>query len=118
CALRVVGHGRSLRFENRLPGGDVNPYLAVAGLVAAGLHGVEQRLELPEPCPGNAYTADFAHVPTTLREAAELWENSTLAKAAFGDEVVAHYRNMARVELDAFDAAVTDWELRRSFERM
>ncbi|CAM5440421.1 glutamine synthetase [Streptomyces purpurascens] len=118
CALRVVGHGRSLRFENRLPGGDVNPYLAVAGLVAAGLHGIEQKLELPEPCPGNAYTADFAHVPTTLREAAELWENSTVAKAAFGDEVVAHYRNMARVELDAFDAAVTDWELRRSFERM
>nr|WP_203696350.1 gamma-glutamylethanolamide synthetase GlnA4 [Streptomyces rubrogriseus] len=118
CALRVVGHGRSLRFENRLPGGDVNPYLAVAGLVAAGLHGVEQRLELPDPCPGNAYAADFEHVPTTLREAAELWENSTLAKAAFGDEVVAHYRNMARVELDAYDAAVTDWELRRSFERM
>lgn len=118
CALRVVGHGPSLRFENRLPGGDVNPYLAVAGMVAAGLHGIEQRLELPEPCPGNAYAADFAHVPTTLREAAELWENSTLAKAAFGDEVVAHYRNMARVELDAFDAAVTDWELRRSFERM
>ncbi|MGX1563970.1 glutamine synthetase family protein [Streptomyces sp. NPDC055506] len=118
CALRVVGHGRSLRFENRLPGGDVNPYLAVAGLVAAGLHGIEQKLELPEPCPGNAYTADFAHVPTTLREAAELWENSPIAKAAFGDEVVAHYRNMARVELDAFDAAVTDWELRRSFERM
>ncbi|KUN84891.1 glutamine synthetase [Streptomyces bungoensis] len=118
CALRVVGHGRSLRFENRLPGGDVNPYLAVAGLVAAGLHGIEQRLELPEPCPGNAYTADFARVPTTLREAAELWENSPLAKAAFGDEVVAHYRNMARVELEAFDAAVTDWELRRSFERL
>ncbi|MDG9727276.1 glutamine synthetase family protein [Streptomyces sp. DH41] len=118
CALRVVGHGRSLRFENRLPGGDVNPYLAVAGMVAAGLHGVEQRLELPEPCRGNAYTAGYEHVPTTLREAAELWENSTLAKAAFGDEVVAHYRNMARVELDAYDAAVTDWELRRSFERM
>ncbi|WP_155060121.1 glutamine synthetase family protein [Streptomyces blattellae] len=118
CALRVVGHGRSLRFENRLPGGDVNPHLAVAGLVAAGLYGIEQQLELPEPCPGNAYAAEFAHVPTTLREAAELWENSPVAKAAFGDEVVAHYRNMARVELDAFDAAVTDWELRRSFERM
>ncbi|MEU6542332.1 glutamine synthetase family protein [Streptomyces sp. NPDC046859] len=118
CALRVVGHGRSLRFENRLPGGDVNPHLAVAGLVAAGLYGIEQKLELPEPCAGNAYTADFEHVPTTLREAAELWENSPIAKAAFGDEVVAHYRNMARVELDAFDAAVTDWELRRSFERM
>ncbi|MFH8765753.1 glutamine synthetase family protein [Streptomyces althioticus] len=118
CALRVVGHGRSLRFENRLPGGDVNPYLAVAGMVAAGLHGVEQRLELPEPCAGNAYTAGFDHVPTTLREAAELWEHSEIAKAAFGEEVVAHYRNMARVEIDAFDAAVTDWELRRSFERM
>ncbi|MFI9173474.1 glutamine synthetase family protein [Streptomyces lincolnensis] len=118
CALRVVGHGRSLRFENRLPGGDVNPHLAVAGLVAAGLYGIEQKLDLPEACPGNAYTADYAQVPTTLREAAELWENSPIAQAAFGDEVVAHYRNMARVELDAFDAAVTDWELRRSFERM
>ncbi|MER6447901.1 glutamine synthetase [Streptomyces venezuelae] len=118
CALRVVGHGRSMRFENRLPGGDVNPYLAVAGLVAAGLYGIEHRLELPEACGGNAYTADFAHVPTTLREAAELWENSEIAKAAFGPEVVAHYRNMARVELDAYDSAVTDWELRRSFERL
>lgn len=118
CALRVVGHGRSLRFENRLPGGDVNPHLAVAGLVAAGLYGIEHKLELPEACTGNAYTAAYAHVPTTLREAAELWENSPIARAAFGDEVVAHYRNMARVELEAFDAAVTDWELRRSFERM
>ncbi|MEU6283547.1 glutamine synthetase family protein [Streptomyces sp. NPDC047028] len=118
CALRVVGHGRSLRFENRLPGGDVNPHLAVAGMVAAGLHGIEHKLQLPEPCTGNAYTADFAHVPATLREAAELWENSEIARSAFGDEVVDHYRNMARVELAAFDAAVTDWELRRSFERL
>lgn len=70
CALRVVGHGRSLRFENRLPGGDVNPYLAVAGLVAAGLHGIENELELPEACEGNAYTAGYDQVPTTLREAA------------------------------------------------
>ncbi|MEV6027303.1 glutamine synthetase family protein [Streptomyces sp. NPDC052036] len=118
CALRVVGHGRSLRFENRVPGGDVNPHLAVAGMVAAGLYGIEQQLELPDPCPGNAYSAEYEHIPTTLREAAELWENSAVAKAAFGDEVVAHYLNMARVELAAFDAAVTDWELRRSFERM
>ncbi|MFG3090717.1 glutamine synthetase family protein [Streptomyces antibioticus] len=118
CALRVVGHGRSLRFENRLPGGDVNPHLAVAALVAAGLHGIERKLELPEPCTGNAYAAGLAHVPTTLREAAELWSASPLAAAAFGEDVVAHYRNMARVELDAFDAAVTDWELRRSFERL
>ncbi|MFE9434915.1 glutamine synthetase family protein [Streptomyces sp. NPDC006640] len=118
CSLRVVGHGRSMRFENRLPGGDVNPHLAVAGLVAAGLYGIEHKLELPEACAGNAYTSEYAHVPTTLREAAELWEKSPIARAAFGDEVVAHYRNMARVELEAFDAAVTDWELRRSFERM
>ncbi|WP_028815436.1 glutamine synthetase family protein [Streptomyces flavidovirens] len=118
CSLRVVGHGRSMRFENRLPGGDVNPHLAVAGLVAAGLYGIEHQLELPEACTGNAYTGDYEHVPTSLREAAELWENSPIAKAAFGDEVVAHYRNMARVELQAFDSAVTDWELRRSFERL
>jgi len=118
CALRVVGHGRSLRFENRLPGGDVNPHLAVAAMVAAGLYGVERELELPEACVGNAYTAGYEQVPTTLREAAGLWENSPVARAAFGDDVVDHYRNMARVELAAFDAAVTDWELRRSFERM
>ncbi|MFF0222392.1 glutamine synthetase family protein [Streptomyces sp. NPDC004629] len=118
CALRVVGHGRSLRFENRLPGGDVNPHLAVAALVAAGLYGIERKLELPPPCPGNAYTAGFEHVPTTLRDAAALWTASPIARAAFGDEVVDHYHNLARVELDAFDAAVTDWELRRSFERM
>ncbi|MFF2652332.1 glutamine synthetase family protein [Streptomyces sp. NPDC058045] len=118
CALRVVGHGPALRLENRLPGGDVNPYLAVAGMVAAGLHGIDQELQLPEPCPGNAYTAEYPHVPTTLREAAELWETSELAKAAFGSEVVDHYRTMARVELDAYDTAVTDWERRRSFERI
>lgn len=118
CALRVVGHGRSMRFENRLPGGDVNPYLAVAGLVAAGLHGIEHALELPDACEGNAYTAGYDQVPTTLREAAALWEASDVAREAFGDEIVAHYRNMARVELEAFDAAVTDWELRRSFERL
>ncbi|MFD5398001.1 glutamine synthetase family protein [Streptomyces sp. NPDC127097] len=121
CALRVVGHGRAHRLENRLPGGDVNPYLAVAGMVAAGLYGIEHELELPEATTGNAYTADagsVGHVPTTLREAAELWERSPIARAAFGDEVVDHYRHMARVEQDAYDAAVTDWERFRSFERM
>jgi glutamine synthetase len=118
CSLRVVGHGPSLRFENRAPGGDVNPYLAVAAMIAAGLHGVEQRLELPEACAGNAYEADYAHLPTTLREAAELWSSSELAKAAFGPEVVLHYANMAQVEQDAYDSAVTDWERYRSFERM
>ncbi|MEV0977337.1 glutamine synthetase family protein [Streptomyces sp. NPDC049915] len=118
CALRVIGHGPGHRLENRLPGGDVNPYLAVAGMVAAGLYGIEHELELPEACTGNAYTGDARQVPGTLREAAELWQSSPIARAAFGEEVVEHYLNMARVELDAFDSAVTDWERFRSFERL
>lgn len=119
CALRVVGHGPSLRLENRAPGGDVNPYLAVAAMIAAGLHGIEQGLELPEPCTGNAYAdASYGRLPGTLREAAELWSGSGIAEAAFGPEVVQHYLTMARVELDAYDTAVTDWERIRSFERM
>ncbi|AXI80636.1 glutamine synthetase family protein [Peterkaempfera bronchialis] len=118
CALRVVGHGPSLRVENRVPGGDVNPYLAVAGMIAAGLHGIEHRLEPPEPCTGNAYTADCARMPATLREAAELWRGSALAKDTFGEDVMEHYLTMARVEQDAHDTAVTDWERYRSFERM
>jgi glutamine synthetase len=119
CAFRVVGHGRGKRFECRVPGGDVNPYLAVAGLIAAGLHGVEQGLQLPEPCTGNAYAAEgVEHVPTTLREARELFAGSAIARDAFGEEVVAHYVNMADVELAAYDAAVTDWERVRGFERL
>ncbi|WP_419993550.1 glutamine synthetase family protein [Streptomyces boninensis] len=119
CALRVVGHGHSLRLENRMPGGDVNPYLAVAGMIAAGLHGIEQKLPLPERVTGNAYDLDgIAHVPTTLREAAELWHDSALAREAFGEDVVKHYLNMARVEQEAYDSTVTDWERFRSFERM
>ncbi|WP_034091153.1 glutamine synthetase family protein [Streptacidiphilus albus] len=118
CSLRVVGHGPSLRVENRSPGGDVNPYLAVAGMIAAGLHGIEQQLELTEPCTGNAYAGDYDHLPATLREAAELWSGSKLAEDAFGADVVQHYLTMARVEQDAYDTAVTDWERFRSFERM
>jgi glutamine synthetase len=118
CALRVVGHGSSLRFENRVPGGDVNPYLAVAAMTAAGLYGVEHELPLEPACTGNAYLGDSAHVPTTLRDALELWEKSEVARAAFGDDVVAHYANNARVELAAYDAAVTDWERVRGFERL
>jgi glutamine synthetase len=118
CALRVVGHGESLRVENRLPGGDVNPYLAVAALIAAGLHGIENQLELEPKFDGNAYDSDKPHVPTTLREAAALFVGSKVAREAFGDEMVDHYANAARVELDAYDAAVTDWELTRGFERL
>ncbi|USX52370.1 glutamine synthetase family protein [Lentzea sp. HUAS12] len=118
CALRVVGHGQSLRFENRVPGGDVNPYLAVAALIAAGLHGVEQELELEDEFVGNAYASDRPTVPTTLREAAELLSASEIARSAFGQDVVDHYLNAAKVELAAFDAAVTDWEKVRGFERL
>ena len=119
CALRIVGHSpSSLRLENRVPGADVNPYLASAAMIAAGMYGVEHELPLPPAFAGNAYAADFDRLPTTLRDALELWEKSDLARVAFGDDVVAHYANMARVELAAFDRSVTDWERVRGFERL
>ena len=118
CALRVVGHGASLRVENRVPGGDVNPYLAISAIIAGGLHGIENELPLPAPLTGNAYAAGVDTLPTTLREAAKLFAESTVARAAFGDDVVEHYLNQARIEVEAFDAAVTDWERVRGFERL
>ncbi|WP_214467891.1 glutamine synthetase family protein [Microbacterium flavescens] len=118
CALRVVGHGSSLRVENRVPGGDVNPYLAIAAIIAGGLHGVVHELPLPDALTGNAYAAGVDHLPTTLREAAQLFDESAIARAAFGDDVVDHYLNQARIEVEAFDAAVTDWERVRGFERL
>jgi glutamine synthetase len=117
CALRVVGHGSGLRVESRVPGGDVNPYLAVAAIIAGGLHGIENQLELEPMFTGNAYSSDAPRVPATLRDAAQLFGRSALARSAFGDEVVDHYLNNARVELAAYDAAVTDWERVRGFER-
>jgi glutamine synthetase len=118
CALRVVGHGHGMRVENRVPGGDVNQYLAVAALIAAGLHGIDQELEPGELFAGNAYESDVSRVPATLRDAADLFAASAVARDAFGDEVVEHYLNNARVELAAYDAAVTDWERVRGFERL
>ncbi|MFC6882727.1 MULTISPECIES: glutamine synthetase family protein [Actinomadura] len=118
CALRLVGHGPSLRIENRVPGGDVNPHLAVAALVAAGLHGIDERLPLEEPYAGNAYSSGAGTVVRTLRDAAADWSASALAAASFGAPVVEHYANCARVELDAYDRAVTDWEMFRGFERL
>ena len=118
CALRVVGHGPGLRVENRVPGGDVNPYLATAAIIAGGLYGIENELELEPMFTGNAYSSDAPRVPTTLRDAAELFAASTVAKDAFGPEVVQHYLNNARIELKAYDAAVTDWERIRGFERL
>ncbi len=118
CAVRLVGHGASARMENRLPGGDVNPYLALAAMLAGGLHGIENELELEDEQVGNAYTSAKPKVPRNLRAAREAFASSDVARAALGAEVVDHYTNMADVELASFDAAVTDWELRRSFERM
>ena len=119
CALRLVGHGPSLRIECRVPGGDVNPYLALAGLVAAALNGVDRSLELPPEVTGNAYAIpSLPRVPASLTEALALWTASPLAAEAFGQDVVDHYANMARVEIAAYAAAVTDWELRRYFERI
>ena len=104
--------------ENRVPGGDVNPYLAISAMLAGGLYGIANELELGPELTGNAYTSGLATVPRTLRDARDAFADSTIAREAFGDDVVDHYVNMADVELTAFDAAVTDWELRRSFERM
>ncbi len=119
CALRVVGHGPSMRFENRSGGADLNPYLALAAMIASGLDGVDQGLQLEPAYEGNAYAADDKpRLPTTLREARELFSASAMARRVFGDEMVAHYLNMADVELNAYDAAVTDWELVRGFERL
>jgi glutamine synthetase len=118
CSLRVVGHGPATRMELRLPGADVNPYLTLAAIIAAGLHGMDAELELEEPVTGNAYAAGKPRVPGTLRDAASLFEGSAVAREAFGDEVVEHYLNNARVELAAFDSAVTDWERVRGFERL
>lgn len=119
CALRVVGHGPSRRFENRVGGADLNPYLALSALIASGLHGIDAGLELEPALEGNAYAAhERPQVPSTLAQARELFAQSAVAREAFGEEVVAHYLNAADVELDAFNAAVTDWERVRGFERL
>jgi glutamine synthetase len=117
CGFRIVGHGRSLRAETRIPGGDVNPYLAFAALLAAGLDGIERELELPPPLEGNAYESNAERFPGSLREAIEALEQGSLARAALGDEVVEHYLNYARTEQRLFDQAVTCYEREQLFER-
>ncbi|HEY1775950.1 MAG TPA: glutamine synthetase family protein [Solirubrobacteraceae bacterium] len=119
CALRVVGHGPSLRFENRAGGADLNPYLALSAMIAAGLHGVDAQLELEPVFEGDAYkAAELTRLPTSLQQARDLFAQSKLAREALGEEVVAHYVNAADVELAAFGSAVTDWERIRGFERL
>ena len=119
CGFRLCGEGHGLRVENRIPGADANPYLAFAATIAAGLHGVDGKLKAPRIYDGNAYEdATLPQVPKTLREAVAELERSKVARAAFGDGVVEHYLHGARLEQQAFDHVVTDWELMRNFERI
>ena len=107
-----------MRFESRLPGGDVNPYLALSAMLAGGLYGIEHELPLEPETVGNAYTSEAPRVPSTLRQAREAFAHSQIALEVFGADVVKHYVHYADVEIAAFDAAVTDWELHRGFERL
>jgi glutamine synthetase len=117
CGFRIVGHGQNLRAETRIPGGDVNPYLGFAALLAAGLHGIENELELPPPLEGNAYESGAERFPHSLREAIDALESGTMGRAALGDDVVDHYLNYARTEQRLFDEVVTCYERERMYER-
>ncbi len=115
---RVVGHGASSRVECRIPGADANSYLAFAGTIAAGLYGIRHRLALSEAYTGNGYEAkDLPRIPTTLAEAADLWERSDIARECFGADVHHHLLTMARHEWSSFNSSVTDWERVRYFDR-
>ena len=120
CGFRRVGHGpTSTRIESRIPGADANPYLAIAGVIAGGLHGIEQRIALGPPYVGNAYEAgDVERIPWNLPDAAALFAASDIARVAFGDTVHSHLLNNARQEWASFNRSVTDWELTRNFEQI
>lgn len=119
AGFRVVGHGRSLRIESRVPGADCNPYLVYAAALASGLDGIANRIEPPPVFNGDIYAAQhLPHVPKTLRHATELFANSDFAKRTFGADVVEHYTHFFEVEQAAFDKVVTDWERKRYFERI
>jgi glutamine synthetase len=119
CGFRLCGDEEGLRVENRIPGADANPYLAFAATIAAGLYGIHHQLKPPQLYEGNAYTdASLPQVPRTLREAIAALETSEAAREAFSERVLDHYLQMARLEQEAFDRAVTDWELMRNFERI
>jgi glutamine synthetase len=119
CGFRIIGEGKSLRLENRIPGADANPYLAFAATIAAGLYGIRKKLEPPPELKGNAYDADaLPRVPGTLPEAIGALEASATAREAFGETVLNHYLHASRVEAQAYEKAVTCWELDRYFERI
>jgi glutamine synthetase len=117
--FRMCGEGSSLRIENRVPGADANPYLAIAATIAAGLHGIENELEPPSLYQGNAYEDDdLPQVPGSMREAVAELERSGRAREMLGDAVYEHYLHTARQELEAYDKLVSHWELERNFERI
>ena len=117
--FRVVGEGSSFRIENRMPGADANPYLAFSAMIAAGLAGIDEQLDCGDNYSGNAYVdTKLTSLPKSLRDAAELLDSSRLARNAFGDDVVDFYVHTARLEAQAFNDAVTDWERSRYFERI
>ncbi len=119
CGFRLCGEGSGFRVENRIPGADANPYLAFAATIAAGLHGVDKKLKPPRLYEGNAYVdPKLQQVPKTLREALDELDRSKVAREALGETVVKHYLHHGRLEQQAFDQAVTDWELVRLFERI
>jgi glutamine synthetase len=119
CGFRLCGEGAGFRVENRIPGADANPYLAFAATIAAGLHGIQKKLKPPKLYEGNAYEdATLAQVPKALREALDELERSRVAREAFSARVVEHYLRHGRLEQQAYDEAVTDWELIRHFERV
>lgn len=118
AGFRIVGEGQSLRIECRIPGADVNPYLAYAAAIAAGLEGLESQTEPPPPLKGDAYQSQAGSLPASLREATQLFESSSFVRKALGAAVVDHYSHFWLNESAAFDAAVTDWERRRYFERI
>ncbi len=120
CSHRLIGHGRSYRFENRIPGADVHPHIALAGIIAGGLHGIEEALSLPPAQEGNAYeTSGLDHFPRTLGQAVELLQGSSAARAAFGDVAHAHLVTHFATEDEDFQCGtVTDWERMRYFERI
>ena len=117
-AFRAVGHGSGRRVESRIPGADANPYIALAATMAGGLHGIGAGQPLADAFEGNGYESDLPRIPTSLIDAIEAFETSSVAQAAFGDDVCFHLAHMARHEWSAFANAVTDWELRRGFEQL
>ena len=119
AAFRLCGDGtKGVRVECRIPGADMNPYLALAAMLAAGLRGIEEELALPEAFTGDAYADDDErHIPRTLREAREALLGSQMLKAAFGEETVTHYARAAEWEIEEFDRAVTDYEIARGLEK-